>query len=123
MEEGLDVFNEEFKMNIDPMELLFPPLSVDASTQIRQFGNPGQFCSEEAILDPTVFGVALLREVLAQLPVSSAGGAVAHELDEKQWFSMDFSELVTVTGAAGRTFSADTQPPQRRTQSFAASAL
>lgn len=59
MEEGLDVFNEEFKMNIDPMEMLFPPLSVDASTQIRQFGNPGQFCSEQAILDPTVFGVAI----------------------------------------------------------------
>jgi hypothetical protein len=59
MEEGLKVFEREPAMGILPMEMLFPPLSVDKSIKVHKFHSPGEFAAEEASLNHIVFGVAI----------------------------------------------------------------
>lgn len=59
MAEGLGVFEEEPKMNILPMEMLFAPLKPPTSIKVHMFRSPGQFLQEDAPMDPTVFGVAI----------------------------------------------------------------
>jgi hypothetical protein len=59
MEEGLKVFEREPVMDILPMEMLFPPLSVDKSIKVHKFQSPGEFAEEEASMNPVVFGVAI----------------------------------------------------------------
>lgn len=67
MSEGLDVFKEEPKIDIKPIELLFPPLSVQTSIKVRKFDTPGEFLSTEAPLDQTVFGVAIRQDIVHEV--------------------------------------------------------
>lgn len=66
-ENHLSVFIEEPKMNIEPIELLFPPLKVDSSIKVHKFNSPGEFQSSEAPLNPMVFGVAIRQDIVHEI--------------------------------------------------------
>lgn len=59
MKEGTAVFDPAPQPNIDPLEYLFPPLSVETSINIHKFLEPGKVLDVRAPLNPTVFGVAI----------------------------------------------------------------
>ena len=59
MPEGLGVFKPDPAPVIPPMEMLFPPLSIDTTMPVLNFLHPGQYSSQDMQLNPQIFGVAI----------------------------------------------------------------